>query len=148
MHANIDKEKDILFLAKRLHKLMDANFTSMLASLDLTAQQGRMLLYVYAKTNIKNEIVKQKDIEEHFALSKSTVSELVTRMEKKELIKREQNQGTSSIVLTQKGFELIDIIEESRLENRKKCLNGISPDEVDNVIKALNKIIENIEEER
>lgn len=146
MRGIIDKDKDLLFLAKRLHKLMDARFTSMLAELDLTAQQGRILLYVNGKTNFKNENVIQKNIEEHFALSKSTVSGLITRMEKKEILKRAQSQGSSNIVLTQKGLELIDIIEKSRYDVKEKCLKGISEEEEETVIKALGKIIENMKE--
>lgn len=142
-----NKCTDILFLIRRITKLQDCHFNKKLESLGLTAQQGRILLFVGGMTYFKKKDVRQKDIEEMLELSKSTVSGLIDRLEDKDLIKRISQSNSCNLVLTDKAVKLLEELDRNRLEQRAIVLDGLSIEEKEQLVKLLNKIINNMKGE-
>lgn len=142
---NIKKDEDILFLVRCLSKKLRNSFDNRLAEKDLTAQQGRCLCFI-SKNNYLGIAVHQHDIEKEFELSKSTVSGLVDRLEKKGLITRTPSGSRTKIILTEKGEAVIDYIHEGRVETTNKLLNGFNDDEKSEILQIVKKLISNIKE--
>lgn len=139
-----EKCSDALFLIRKITKLLNCNLTKELESLGLTAQQGRVLLFIGGLTYCKKEHIHQKDIEEMLELSKSTVSGLVDRLEEKELIIRIPQSNSCNIVLTEKAISILKEIEKNRADHRASVLQNISEEEKATLINILNKIIDNM----
>lgn len=142
-----DKCNDPLFLIRKITKLLNCNLTKELETLGLTAQQGRVLLFIGGLTCFKKENIHQKDIEEMLELSKSTVSGLMDRLEEKELINRIPVSNSCNIVLTEKAISMLKEIEKNRAEHRASVLQNITDEEKTFLINILNKIIDNLKGE-
>ena len=104
---NKGPELDIIYYIKVLNKLMTADFTKRLNEHGLTCQQGRVLFYINHRVKDGFE-VHQNDLEERFNLSKSTVSGLVKRMEKNELIIKINNHKYCSLLPSEKGKAIVN----------------------------------------
>ena len=109
---NQSRKDDIIFLIKYLGKLLDKDLDARLSEYDLTGQQGRMLFYIAKRTNIDKEEVHQNDIEQEYHLSKSTVSGIVKRMEKKGIISIEKQHPYAVLKPTEEGECIIHKLRE------------------------------------
>lgn len=90
----------------------------------------------------------QKDIEEIFSLRRSTVSNMIQLMEKKDLIRRESveyDARLKKLVLTEKALELHKAILKDVEENEKKLRNGISDEELETFFDVIEKIQKNLD---
>ncbi len=143
----IKREEDILFLVKKLNKELVTDFDRRLNEYGLTSQQGRTLFFINGKVNCEKTEVNQKDLEQRFELSKSTVSGLVKRMEKNGLIIIKRNQNKCSLIPTEKSEQIINSMQESRRKIIDKLFQGFSPEEKERIIKNIQKLIENIRRE-
>jgi len=117
-------------------------FDSEVEKLGLTAQQGVCLIYI-----CKNGSVHQNDIEQHFGLSKSTVSGIIKRMLVKEIITKESDYPFVTIKPTQKGQELLEQMDAFRDEVNKKLFKGFSKKERELVSSFLDRMLMNVKEE-
>ena len=142
---NKSNHDNILRHIRYLNKLINADFDNRLSECGLTSQQGRILFFVYCKTNNAGEIVHQNDIENEFHLSKSTVSGLVKRMEKKEFIKIEKQHPYAVVKPTDKGEEIITHLRKKRESAIERILAGIDKKDRECFLKTLNKMISNLE---
>ena len=142
---NQNRRNDIIFLIKYLGKLVDRDFDSRLAKYDLTGQQGRILFYIAKKTNREKQEVHQNDIEQEYHLSKSTVSGIVKRMEKKGVITIEKQHPYAVLKPTDTGEKIIESLHSQREEAFNILLKDLSEEEKEQVCKLLNKLIENME---
>lgn len=143
---NYHFESDILFQIRHLNKCLKKDFDERLASYGLTGQQGRILFCINGCYEIKKEI-HQNDIEECFQLSKSTVSEMVTRMTANGLIEKISAKPYFSLVPTDKGRSIVNEIHASKKEVINKLFAGLSEDDIENITKYIQKMTENIEKE-
>ena len=139
---NEERKKDILFLIKRLNKLIDQDLDARLATYGLTGQQGRVLFFINRKVNIENVEVHQNDIENEYHLSKSTVSGLVKRMEKKEIITIEKQHPYAILKPTQKAKDILCHLRTHKDEAVETLLKGIDANQT---IETLLKMINNME---
>lgn len=142
---NPNKKNEILYLLRYLHKVIDKDFDNRLAEYDLTGQQGRLLFFIACKTNYENMEVHQNDIENEYHLSKSTVSGLVKRLEKKGVITIEKQHPYAILRPSDIGNEIIDHLRNKRKESIDTLLNGFSDEEKENLIEYVNRLIENME---
>ena len=142
---NQNRRNDIIFLTKYLGKLIDKDFDSRLAKFDLTGQQGRILFYIAKRTNCDNQDVHQNDIEQEYHLSKSTVSGIVKRMEKKGIITIEKQHPYAVLKPTDAGEKIIESLHSQREEAFNILLKDLSEEEKEQICKLLNKLIENME---
>ncbi len=142
---NQNRKNDIIFLTKYLGKLIDKDFDSRLAKFDLTGQQGRILFYIAKRTNCDNQDVHQNDIEQEYHLSKSTVSGIVKRMEKKGVISIEKQHPYAVLKPTDDGEKIIESLHLQKDDAVNQLLKGLSEKEKEQACKLLNKLIENME---
>ena len=140
---NETKKTDILFLIKRLNKLIDQDLDARLATYGLTSQQGRILFFINRRFEIEHQEVHQNDIENEYHLSKSTVSGLVKRMEKKEIITIEKQHPYAILKPTDKAKEILCHLRTHKDETIERLLSGI--DDRDQLFEQLLLMINNME---
>ncbi len=93
----------------------------------ITLMHGWIIGYLFVNKDVD---VYQKDIENAFAISRSTVTNIVKLMEKKGYIKRqsvESDARLKKLLLTQKGIEVYEKIHKAILENEDR-LNSVLTD--------------------
>ena len=117
-------------------------FDSEFEKLGITGQQGIFLIYVCS-----NGSVHQNDIEQHFGLSKSTVSGIIKRMLKKEIITKQSDYPFVTIKPTEKAKELLEEMGSVREEINNKLLNGFSSEEKTLLSNMLDRMIANVKED-
>lgn len=139
-------EKDILYYTKSLNQLITADFNKRLSDCGLTCQQGRVLFYIN-RCNVDGVDVHQNDIEKRFNLSKSTVSELVKRMQKNDLIEKVNNPPYCVLKATEKGKSIVDNIHQNRQRTIDKLLDGFNQKEHKELLQMLERLIENMRRE-
>ena len=146
MSHNLEKETDIILLTKILNCYLKEDFNRRLEKFDLTIDQGRLLFKVVM--SYKNNIpMTQKDLIEHLHLSKSSVSELVDRVAKKQLIIKERKDKFVYLTPTKRGIEIVDTIHDKRIETQEKLYQGFSENEKEQVINLLKRLINNMKGE-
>ncbi len=77
--------------------------------------------------------VFQKDLEEHFTITRSTASRVLCLMERKGLIERRQvarDARLKKLVLTQKAWQFSELMKEDRQNMERQLLSGFSEEEV------------------
>ena len=146
--ANCKEEPNIIFLTRELNKLITKDFDKRLDSFGLTSHQGHILFYLNRRVNINHEEVHQKDIEEEFHLSKSTVSELLKRMEKKGLIVKIGTRPLYKLEPAPEGIKVIDEIRKGKERTINRILKGIDEKERKRLLELLAVMIENMKEEK
>lgn len=140
-----EKKNEIIYLIKYLNKMVDKDFDSRLAEYDLTGQQGRILFFIAGRTNIHHLEVHQNDIENEFHLSKSTVSGLVKRLEKKGVITVEKQHPYAILRPSEEGNNIVKHVIDRRQEAIDKLLKDFNEKEKGEVISYLNRLITNLE---
>lgn len=109
------------------------------ARLGISVTQAGALLYI-----AKKEGCYQKDLGDALGLKKSTVTGLVSRMEKNGLVKRKackQDGRASTLFLSQLGNEIIPQIILFIKSINDEFLSDFSDEEMDVIFKFLNRII-------
>ena len=142
---NQNRKDDIIFLVKYLSKLIDKDFDKRLSEFGLTIQQGRILFFVFHKNDLEKIEVHQNDIENEFHLSKSTVSGLVKRMEKKNIISVEKQHPYAILRPTDEGRKIIKQLADKRHVSVECLLNGLDNQERKQLNEDLCRLIENME---
>lgn len=143
---NFTMDTDILLQIRHLSKCLKHDFDKRLESLGLTGHQGRILFCVNHFYDDKKE-VHQSDLEKFFSLSKSSVSEMVSRMEANGLVTREVSKPYIKLLPTEKGRSIVNEIEQGKQRTIEKLLKGFKNSEKKTLEKFVNKMIWNIEEE-
>lgn len=138
---NESKKENIIYLTIYLKKLIDKDFDARLAEYDLTGQQGRILFFI----NCNDKEIHQNDIENEFHLSKSTVSGLVKRMEKKGVITTTKQHPYAVIKITDKGKDIVEHLKQHRNEAREQLTRGFNANEKNTICDLLIKLITNME---
>lgn len=143
---NFSLDSDIIMQIKHLSKCLKKDLDERLASYGLTSQQGR-ILFCINKCYQMNEEIHQSDIENMFQLSKSTVSEMITRMSANGLIDRVVAKPYFALVPTEKGKSIIDEIHDSKKEVIDKLFKNFTKEDIDKVTNYIMKMTQNIEKE-
>lgn len=137
---------DFLLKIKQLSKILELKICKDLESIGITSQQGRVLFFII-KSNESGKKVKQKDIEEKYQLSKSTVSGLVKRLADRGFIIKTKDFSDIFLVPTEKSFKVINTVKENRDKIKQQLLGCISKREQLKLEKTLDRIIDKIKEE-
>ena len=80
----------------------------------MTMMHGWIIRYLYEN---REQDIFQKDIEQRFAVGRSTVTNLIQLMEKKGFVKREsvkQDARLKKVILTEKGIASQESFEDIR----------------------------------
>ena len=139
-------DSDILMQIRHLGKCLRKDFDNKLSKYGLTATQGRVLFYINCSYKQGKE-VHQSDLEASHHLTKSSVSELLSRMIKNDLINKVKVNSRYSLIPTDKGKSIVDDILSERTEVIAKLFKGFTNDEVEMVSVLTKRMIENMEQE-
>lgn len=141
MHKHIGKElKELLNLLKR-------NMEKNTKIKDISPGQVRILNYIIVNSD-KNII--QRDIEEEFNIRRSSATELIQKLEKKELLYRVEDENDKRIKIlkvTEKGIELESNIYKYICICEQKISQGLTEDEINFFFSITEKMKRNLEEE-
>lgn len=111
-----------------------------LSELDLNAQQGQMMGYIFEN---QDKGVIQKDLADHFNRKGASITSMLQGLEKKGYIKRvipEDNERQKKIYLLKKGSDLVEEFNEIFMEVEKSITQGLSQKESETFMKLLIKV--------
>lgn len=106
------------------------------------------MVLAYMATIEPGQDILQKDLESWFNIRRSTVTEILKRMEQKGLIERAPvayDKRVKKIVLTEKAQAICRQNWERILVTEKKLAHGFSEEELRQFFRLLNKLQQNIE---
>lgn len=113
-------------------------------NVDITPVQAKILLSLYKS----DKLLCQKDLESPIACNKSTLSAMLSAMEKNDLLTRQVSESDSRInylLLTDKGLEMVDFLKEDRAYTEGILADGITDLELATFMQVVGKIRKNIE---
>lgn len=91
--------------------------------------------------------VYQKDFEKAFSITRSTASKVLIRMEQKGLIERlsvSHDARLKKIVLTQKAWELSDLMKQDLAELERTLTAGFTDEELDRLLVYIGRLKANV----
>lgn len=94
--------------------------------------------------------VYQRDVEEHLSIRRSSVTNLLSQMEKAGLIERHSVDGDGRlkrVVLTQKALDIHESIDLELKKIEIKLREGMSEEELDTLFRLLGKVKDNVEKD-
>lgn len=115
----------------------------------ITGNNGWIIGFLNEKAD-KGEDTFQKDIEDYFNLTRSTVSNVLSLMEQKELIQRlpvEQDARLKKIVLTEKARKIGNLMKEDLERMENALTNGFTAEELNTLsafIRRMNNNLSNV----
>lgn len=112
--------------------------------LEITHMQAKVLLTIYKS----DDALCQKDLELPMSCNKSTLSAVISTMEKNGLISRQVSEIDSRInnlILTDKGFEMIEFLNKDRKVTEGVLTESITDEEYITFMNIVDKIRKNLE---
>ena len=109
-----------------------------------SGEQGKILFVLWRKDKIT-----QKELATETGLAKNTITVMLEKMEKNNLIRRitdENDKRKSLVILTDYAKSLKKSFDEISDEMLKKVYKGFSEEEIDQYEGYLHRIIRNLEE--
>lgn len=113
----------------------------------ISSIQAKILGFIYVNSSGRD--IFQKTIEEEFDIRRSSVTSVLTLMEKNELIKRvsvSEDARLKKIMLTDEGIEVNKLVYKEIVEIEEIISNTLSKDELDLFICNLEKLNKNLSE--
>lgn len=132
-------------LVKHLHKMFEQAINENMSSVNLTRSQMDVLVYTYFKNQNGIE-VNQVDIERDLNLKNPTVTGLISRLEKKEYVKREKSSKGSnykSIIVTESGKAIIENGKQITDKVEKEIFSVLTNEEKKELTRLIQKVIDN-----
>ncbi|NBJ69952.1 MULTISPECIES: MarR family transcriptional regulator [Clostridia] len=123
----------------KLLVLQEAKEVEKLESFHLTPQQEIIMFYI-----IRNEPVIAKDIANHLDISKSAVSQVISKLEEMRLIYRRENSKNrreTLIYLGERGKEFQKVLKRIDHILVEKYYSKVTLTDLKNVLATLNKIV-------
>ena len=124
------------------------NLKTMSLLKEVTGSNGYILRYLKRE---KDQQITQKMIEQTMGITRSTASTVLSRMERMDWIKREAlvtDSRSRLVSITSKGLALCEQLEEELALFEKGLVKGFSEKELVEFVRLLNKIKENLKEEK
>jgi DNA-binding MarR family transcriptional regulator len=95
-----------------------------------------------------NRDIYQRDLEEHFSITRSTASKVLLLMEKKGLIERRSvshDARLKKITLTDKAREVSELMREDAMRIEKTLTDGFTDEEIDYLYRCIQKMKNNMQ---
>lgn len=118
-----------------------------LSQYDVTPVQTHTLLYLHRHQGQ----APQSEVIRHLKVKPSTANGILDRMEEKGLLSRsvsEHDARQRLITLTEKGAELQEQLHQAFHETEELMMNGLSEKEKELLFSCLERVIQNLEEDR
>lgn len=131
----------IHILSRQIKRRLD----EAVSKFDVTSVQCAMIGFISNKG--KKEDVFAKDIESNFNMRRATVAEVLSLMEKNDLIKREvscEDGRLKKIILTKKSLKIKESFEKEIKKVEKELVDGITENERQELVRLINKMSENL----
>ena len=131
---------------KQLHSRALAQCISEKGIEAFSGEQGKILFVLWQKDKIT-----QKELASETGLAKNTITVMLEKMEKNNLINRitdENDKRKSLVILTDYAKSLKKTFDEISEEMLKRVYKGFSEEEIDKYEEYLHRIIKNLEEKR
>ncbi|WYD47872.1 MarR family transcriptional regulator [Fusobacterium nucleatum] len=131
---------------KQLHSRALAQCISEKGIEAFSGEQGKILFVLWQKDKIT-----QKELASETGLAKNTITVMLEKMEKNNLINRitdENDKRKSLVILTDYAKSLKRPFDEISEEMLKRVYKGFSEEEIDKYEEYLHRIIKNLEEKR
>ena len=136
------REERIGFEIRRLDHMLGRNLQARVKAAGLdegTIMHGWIIRYLYAN---REKDIFQRDMEQHFSIGRSTVTNIIQLMEKKESV--EHDARLKKVILTEKGIRSHEMIERL-IENLDTSLvEGITDEELSVFYTVVKKLSENL----
>ena len=143
----INNKRKCAILLKQLHNAMHKNFNKDLESLNLTAVQGEVLIYLFHNQDKK---IYQRNIEENLKISNPTATGILQRMEEKELLSRipdEKDARFKIITLSQNAMGIKEELAKKRDIAAQRLFIHLKDNEIEEFERILNIMVKNMGEE-
>ena len=137
------------FLITKIKQLHSRALTQCISEKGIEAfsgEQGKILFVLWQKDKIT-----QKELASETGLAKNTITVMLEKMEKNNLINRitdENDKRKSLVILTDYAKSLKKPFDEISEEMLKRVYKGFSEEEIDKYEEYLHRIIKNLEEKR
>ena len=131
----------------RLHVLLKQNIEHFSQEYGLSSTQSHIMVFLHYETE-KREVY-QKDIEEEFKIRRSSVSSVLSTMEKNGLVERrssEHDARLKKLVLTEKGEQIHQAVKEKVAgfdQAFRSVLNEEEMEQFESYIRRLQQYLEN-----
>ena len=135
------------FLITKLKQLQSRTLAQCISEQGIDAfsgEQGKILFVLWQKDKIT-----QKELASEIGLAKNTITAMLEKMEKNNLIKRitdENDKRKSLVILTDYANSLKKSFDEISDEMLQKFYKNFSEEEIDKFEEYLHRIIRNLEE--
>ena len=113
---------------------------------DISGANSFIIVYIY-KNNGKN--IYQKDIEREFGITRSTASNIISLMEKKNYVKREavnDDARLKRLVLTDEAINYCENFLSDLSNMNNDLIKNISDEELEIFLNVINKMENNLKE--
>jgi len=137
--------REIIKTANQLRRTID-NSEDIKRLRNITGSNGYIICYIAKRPG---EDIFQKNIEEAFSLTRSTVSKVLKLMEEKGLIRRESVDNDArlkKLVLTEKSIEIYNRMSQSHELLEEKITRGFTEEEKRTLFDMLYRINKNLED--
>lgn len=127
----------------RLSNILRRKIDGFSSKESFSGSEGKVLHFLLAQTND----VFQKDVEEEYCLRPSTATELLKKMERSGLIRREampNDARMKRIIVSEKALQYKDIVIADITNLEDELTEGISANDLDVFFKVMEKMIDNI----
>lgn len=114
---------------------------------NMTGTNAWLIAHIAEKTEQGAEVY-QKDIEEEFAVTRSTVSKVVKLMEQKNMVSRESvpdDARLKRLVLTKQAQEIAEELKEDASNMEAQLVEGFTREEQERLSGYLARILNNLE---
>lgn len=147
--------KGLLFQVKNLEKTIlrklspDELGKKNISDIEKRPTPTQMQIVGYILDNIDRDVY-QKDLEDSLNLRRATISDVLQRMEKNGVIKREigsSDTRTKKILLTDKSKEFFEAGRNRMKDLENIAINNITDEELQIFSKVIDKMIENMNKE-
>lgn len=140
----MEEKSNILFEVKSLSNLVKRQADNINDKDGLTGMQGFVIGYLFEQ---KDRDVFQRDLEARFLIRRSTATEILKLMEKKELIRREpvpHDARLKKLTLTPKAIGHHEKFLKEMGELEVRAVRGLTKTEIETFMATLDKIKQNI----
>ena len=131
--------KEIICLSTKIKREIH-NLDTIKNSSEISGTNGLIIGFLYSKKDID---IYQKDIEKEFGFTRSTASNIISRMEELGYIKRISNNDDlrlKKLVLTEKGINHQAAVIKDLNELELKISNSFTSNEAEEFIRLIKKL--------
>lgn len=141
------KQNPIGMELRSLNNLIARTFESSGHKKQIESITGRNSWIIGFLADNPDKDIYQKDLEEHFTITRSTVSKVLNLMEKKGFIERHSVQRDSrlkKLALTEKAWEISALMKEDRIKMERTLTDGFTKEELDSFYANLQRMKNNL----